>query len=33
MTTDKNGEFKTKVELGDEYGMIKASSIKKQELV
>ncbi len=29
VTTDKNGEFKTKVELGDEYGMIKASSIKK----
>jgi roadblock/LC7 domain-containing protein len=29
VTTDKNGVFKTKVELGDEYGMIKASSIKK----
>ncbi len=29
ITTDKNGEFKTKVELGDEYGMINASSIKK----
>jgi hypothetical protein len=29
VTTNKNGEFKTKVELGDEYGMINASSIKK----
>lgn len=30
VTTDKNGEFKTKVELKDQYGMIKASSIKKE---
>ncbi|OPA74246.1 hypothetical protein BVG16_24265 [Paenibacillus selenitireducens] len=29
ITTDKNGEFKTKVELADEYGMKKASSIGK----
>jgi len=29
ITTDKNGEFKTKKELGDAYGMAKASSIKK----
>jgi len=30
VTTDKNGEFKTKVELGPEYGMVKASSIGKE---
>ena len=30
ITTDKNGEFKTKVELGEEYGMKKASKIKKE---
>jgi uncharacterized protein YuzE len=30
VTTDKNGEFKTKVELKEGYGMIKASSIKKE---
>ena len=30
VTTDKNGEFKTKVELGDAYGMVKASSIQKE---
>lgn len=30
VTTDKSGEFKTKVELKDGYGMIKASSIKKE---
>jgi roadblock/LC7 domain-containing protein len=30
VTTDKNGEFKTKVELKEDYGMIKASSIKKE---
>ncbi|NLZ48722.1 MAG: hypothetical protein GX895_08025 [Clostridiales bacterium] len=30
VTTDKNGEFKTKVELGDNYGMKKASSIGKE---
>jgi len=30
VATDKNGEFKTKVELKDAYGMIKASSIKKE---
>ncbi|SHI83311.1 hypothetical protein SAMN02745975_00705 [Geosporobacter subterraneus DSM 17957] len=30
ITTDKKGEFKTKVELGDAYGMIKASSIQKE---
>ncbi len=29
LAADPKGEFKTKVELGDEYGMIKASSIKK----
>ena len=29
LATDPKGEFKTKVELGDEYGMINASSIKK----
>ncbi len=29
LATDPKGEFKTKVELGDEYGMIKALSIKK----
>jgi len=29
ITTDKAGEFKTKIELGDEYGMIAASSIGK----
>ncbi|MGI6704490.1 MAG: hypothetical protein ACOX42_10880 [Clostridia bacterium] len=29
LATDVKGEFKTKVELGDEYGMINASSIKK----
>ncbi|MEK4508305.1 hypothetical protein EJP82_26995 [Paenibacillus anaericanus] len=30
LSTDVNGEFKTKVELGDEYGMKKASSIGKE---
>ncbi|MDU1443378.1 MAG: hypothetical protein E6916_07675 [Clostridium cochlearium] len=30
ITTDKNGEFKTKIELGEEYGMKKASKIKKE---
>ena len=30
VTTDKNGEFKTKTELGEEYGMKKASKIKKE---
>ncbi|AOT72116.1 hypothetical protein [Geosporobacter ferrireducens] len=30
VTTDRKGEFKTKVELGDAYGMINASSIKKE---
>jgi len=30
LTSDKEAENKTKVELGDEYGMIKASSIKKE---
>ncbi len=30
VTTDKTGEFKTKVELGAEYGMIKASTIQKE---
>ncbi|MFZ5351891.1 MAG: lipoprotein [Bacillota bacterium] len=30
VTTDKNGEFKTKVELKDAYGMIKASKIGKE---
>ncbi len=30
VTSDKAAEYKTKVELGDEYGMIKASSIKKE---
>lgn len=30
VTTDAKGEFKTKVELGDEYGMKKASSIGKE---
>ena len=30
LTTDKNGEFKTKVELGPEYGMIKGSKIGKE---
>lgn len=30
VTTDKKGEFKTKVELKDAYGMIKASTIKKE---
>lgn len=30
LATDVNGEFKTKVELGDEYGMKKASSIGKE---
>ncbi len=29
VTTDKAGVFKTKKELGDAYGMVKASSIKK----
>ncbi len=30
LTTDKAGEFKTKKELGDAYGMVKASSIGKE---
>lgn len=30
VTSDKNAEIKTKVELGDEYGMKKASSIGKE---
>lgn len=30
VTTDKNGEFKTKVELGDNYGMKKVSKIGKE---
>jgi hypothetical protein len=30
VTTDKNGEFKTKVELKEDYGMVVASSIKKE---
>ncbi len=30
VTSDRNAEYKTKVELGDEYGMIKASSINKE---
>ncbi len=30
VTSDKKAEYKTKVELKDEYGMIKASSIKKE---
>ena len=30
VTTDKAGEFKTKVELGADYGMIKASKIGKE---
>ncbi|WP_315118664.1 hypothetical protein [uncultured Clostridium sp.] len=30
LTTDKNGEFKTKTELGDEYGMKAVSGIKKE---
>lgn len=30
LTTDVNAEFKTKVELGDEYGMKKASAIGKE---
>ncbi len=30
VTTDKAGEFKTKVELGPEYGMIKNSKIQKE---
>ena len=30
ITTDKDGEFKTKVELGDEYGMKGASQIGKE---
>ncbi len=30
LATDKDGEFKTKVELGDEYGMKKASEIGKE---
>ena len=30
VTTDRNGEFKTKVELGDAYGMVKASKIGKE---
>lgn len=30
VTSDLTGEYKTKVELGDEYGMIKASTIQKE---
>ncbi len=30
ITTDKSGEFKTKVEIGDGYGMKKASKIGKE---
>jgi len=30
LTTDKDAEFKTKVELGDDYGMKKASGIEKE---
>ncbi|MBU5483199.1 hypothetical protein KQI86_02595 [Clostridium sp. MSJ-11] len=30
LTTDKNGEFKTKTELGEEYGMKKVSKIGKE---
>lgn len=30
VTTDKNAEFKTKLELKEEYGMIKGSAIKKE---
>lgn len=30
VTSDKNAEYKTKVELGDAYGMAKASGIKKE---
>ncbi|RXI49896.1 hypothetical protein DP130_02605 [Clostridium tetani] len=30
VTTDKKGEFKTKTELGEEYGMKKRSKIKKE---
>ncbi|ABR50294.1 conserved hypothetical protein [Alkaliphilus metalliredigens QYMF] len=30
ITTDKDGDFKTKVELGDDYGMKRASGIEKE---